>query len=92
MQTNELISDFAQKFNFLLKSEQNKLKEERMALEREKIDFYQDKKQQLEMLEHEKRQWQETKEKVEKMYHPPSNIIDLDVGGTHKITTTLSTL
>ena len=36
--------------------------------------------------------WTETKEKVEKMYTPPEDIVDLNIGGTHHITTSRSTL
>lgn len=36
--------------------------------------------------------WEENKKRVEKMYTTTENIIDLDIGGTHKITTTRSTL
>ena len=36
--------------------------------------------------------WTETKDKVEKMYTPPEDIVDLNIGGTHHITTSRSTL
>jgi hypothetical protein len=32
------------------------------------------------------------KRKVDSMYSPPEDIIDLDIGGTHKMTTLRSTL
>lgn len=36
--------------------------------------------------------WEEQKRQVDGMYAPHGDIIDLDIGGTHKITTTRSTL
>lgn len=43
-------------------------------------------------LELEKITWFENKKRLESMYSPPESIIDLDIGGTHKITTTKTTL
>lgn len=39
-----------------------------------------------------KKRWEENRIKAEKLFQPSENIIDLDIGGTHKITTTRSTL
>lgn len=47
---------------------------------------------QADELEAEKKQWNEHKKRIDEMYSEENNIIDLDIGGTHKITTTRSTL
>ena len=43
-------------------------------------------------LESDKSHWEDTRTKVDKLYAPESQIVDLDIGGTHKVSTTLSTL
>lgn len=42
----------------------------------------------MEDLNEEKLKWEQQKAKVDFMYVPETNILDLDIGGTHKITTT----
>lgn len=51
-----------------------------------------EKKQEYEELQMDKLKWEENKTRIESMYSLPENIIDLDIGGTHKITTTKTTL
>lgn len=79
-------------FQYFIKSERNSLKEEKLNITQEKLEFLKEKKQQYEELNSEKRRWEENKTKIEELYQPIENIIDLDIGGTHKITTTKSTL
>jgi hypothetical protein len=46
----------------------------------------------LQKLEKEKEQWRENLKIVDSLKFKESDIMDLDIGGTHKITTTRSTL
>lgn len=68
------------------------MKEERLKLVEEKEKFYQQKKVELERLSEEKTQWMDNMKKVENMYSEESNIVDLNIGGTHMISTSKSTL
>lgn len=79
-------------FQFLIKQEKVTLKEERSKLIKDRHDFQNEKDQQLDSLTVEKQTWNDNKQKVDRMYEPEGNIVDLDIGGTHKITTTISTL
>jgi hypothetical protein len=58
----------------------------------DKVEFVREKNQQVEQLQADKEAWEEQRVRVEKLYQPESNVLDLDIGGTHKITTTRSTL
>ena len=79
-------------FQYLIKSERNSLKEQKLDITKEKLQFLKDKKLQYEELTIEKQKWEESKNKVEGLYSSIDNIIDIDIGGTHKITTTKTTL
>ena len=68
------------------------MKQERDTLGFEKSKFASERKHQYEELKADQQRWTETKEKVEKMYTPPEDIVDLNIGGTHLITTSRSTL
>lgn len=92
MSNESLIEEFMVCFQYFIKSEQNSLKDEKIRLTEDKINFVKEKKHQTDELEIDKLKWEENKKRVEKLYSAPDNIIDLDIGGTHKITTTRATL
>lgn len=79
-------------FQYLFKTERTQLKREREGISSEKSKFAQERKHQYEELKADQCRWQENKEKVEKMFEEPTDIIDLNIGGTHLITTSRSTL
>ena len=79
-------------FQYLFRTERNQLKQERDTLSLEKSKFAQERKHQYEELKADQQRWGENKEKVEKMYQPPDDIVDLNIGGTHMITTSRATL
>lgn len=56
----------------------------------EKQKFAAERKHQYEELKADQKRWNDNKEKIEALY--TEEIVDLDVGGTHKITTTRQTL
>lgn len=68
------------------------MKDERIKLTQDKVEFVREKNQQIEDLANDRKHWEDQKNVVDKMYQPEGNIIDLDIGGTHKITTTRATL
>ena len=90
--TDHLIEEFMIYFQYLIKSERNSMKEEKLNLTQEKLEFLKEKKHQYEELNVEKKRWEENRKRVEGLFEQSENIIDLDIGGTHKITTTRSTL
>ena len=79
-------------FQYLFRTERNQLKRDREVMNAEKSKFAQERKHQYEELKADQQRWQENKEKVDKMYQDSSDIIDLNIGGTHLITTSRSTL
>jgi len=90
--TEHMLEEFLAYFQYLIRQEKTSLSEERTKLAEEKLKQVQAKKHQQDVFEAEKLQWEATRAKVEKLYEPAGNIIDLDIGGTHKLTTTRSTL
>ncbi len=74
----------------MFSAERQALKTERETLNAEKQKFAAERKHQYEELKSDQRRWQENKEKVDALY--TEEIIDLNVGGTHMITTTRNTL
>ena len=79
-------------FQYFIKAERNQMREEKLKLTEEKLAFVKEKKHQYEELQADKRKWEENKKRVEKLYSPTEHIVDLDIGGTHKITTSRATL
>lgn len=57
-----------------------------------KIKFLEYKNQEIIKLDKEKEQWRENLKIIETLKCKEIDILDLDIGGTHKITTTRSTL
>jgi hypothetical protein len=74
----------------LFQTERLALKNEREALNSEKQKFASERKNQYEELKSDQKRWQENKEKVDAMF--TEDVIDINVGGTHLITTTRNTL
>ena len=79
-------------FQYLFRTERNQVIKEREIISAEKSKFAQERKHQYEELKADQQRWQENKEKVESLYEEPSEIIDLNIGGTHLLTTSRSTL
>ena len=79
-------------FQYLFRTERNQVIKEREIISAEKSKFAQERKHQYEELKADQQRWQENKEKVESLYEEPSEIIDLNIGGTHLNTTSRSTL
>ena len=61
-------------------------------MQKAKQKFIEIKSVELQKLEKEKEQWKESLKIVDSLKFKESDILDLDIGGTHKITTTRSTL
>lgn len=70
----------------------NNLKQEKSNLQKAKQKFHEHKTQELIKIDKEKDQWKENLKIVESQKCKESDILDLDISGTHKITTTRSTL
>ena len=70
----------------------NNLKNEKLNLKREKNKFSEKKNLEFSKLEQETEQWAENLKIVESLKCNETDIIDLDVGGTQKFSTTRSTL
>jgi hypothetical protein len=68
------------------------LKNEKLSLKRERTKFSEKKKSEISKLQQEKEQWVENLKIVETLNCKESDILDLDVGGTQKFSTTRSTL
>lgn len=79
-------------FKYLFNAEKAMLKQERDHLTTEKTRFAQERKHQYEELKADKQRWQENKDKVEKLFNRQEDIVDLNIGGTHKVTTSRRTL
>jgi hypothetical protein len=79
-------------FKYLFNAEKAMLKQERDHLTTEKTKFAQERKHQYEELKADKQRWQENKDKVEKLFNRQEDIVDLNIGGTHKVTTSRRTL
>ena len=61
-------------------------------MQKTKQKFLELKTLELQKMEKEKEQWKESLKVVDSLKFKESDILDLDIGGTHKITTTRSTL
>jgi hypothetical protein len=87
-----LLEEFMIGFQYLFNAEKTMLKHERDHLTTEKSKFAQERKHQYEELKADKQRWHENKDKVEKMFSRQEDIVDLNIGGTHKVTTSRRTL
>lgn len=76
------------KFN----SFRNNIKTEKVNLQKAKQKFIDLKNQEIIKLEKEKEVWRDNIKIVDSLKCKESDILDLDIGGTYKITTTRSTL
>ena len=70
----------------------NNLKNDKINLQKAKNKFVEFKNQEISKLDKEKDQWRENLKIVDSINCKESDILDLDIGGSHKITTTRSTL
>jgi hypothetical protein len=68
------------------------LKNEKLNLQKAKQKFMEFKAQEIVKIDKEKEQWKENLKIVDSLKCKESDILDLDIGGTYKITTTRSTL
>lgn len=70
----------------------NNIKNEKLNITKSKQKFLEFKNVETVKLDKEKELWRENLKIVEGLKCKESDILDLDIGGTHKITTTRSTL
>lgn len=77
-------------FQYLFKCERQNLKLERELLQNEKQKFASERKHQYEELKADQKRWNENKEKIDSLF--TEDVIDLNIGGTHLVTTTRNTL
>jgi len=70
----------------------NNLKTEKLNLQKAKNKFIEFKNHEMTKIDKEKEIWKENLKIVESLKCKETDILDLDIGGTHKITTTRSTL
>jgi hypothetical protein len=78
--------------SYLISSEKNNLKNDRIALKKSKAKFLDFKSQEVNRLEKEREKWRENLKLVDSLHCKETDILDLDIGGTHKVTTSRSTL
>ena len=68
------------------------MKNDKLNLQKAKQKFMEFKAQEIVKIDKEKEQWKENLKIVDYLKCKESDILELDIGGTHKITTTRSTL
>lgn len=86
------LDDIFDQLSYAISSQKQSIKNEKTNLIKEKNKFSEFRKTEINKLEKEKEIWKENFKKVESLNVKETDIIDLDIGGTHKITTTRSTL
>ncbi len=86
------LDDIFDQLSYAISSQKQSIKNEKTNLLKEKNKFSEFRKTEINKLEKEKEIWKENFKKVESLNVKETDIIDLDIGGTQKITTTRSTL
>jgi hypothetical protein len=86
------IDEIYDSLTYLITSEKNNLKSDKLNLKRERNKFSEKKNSEVNKFEQEKEQWAENLKIVESLKCKETDILDLDIGGTQKFSTTRSTL
>ena len=86
------IDEIFDQLAYAISTEKQNLKNEKTNFRKDKFKFNDLKKQEIAKLEKKKELWKESIKIVESMNFKESDILDLDIGGTQKITTTRGTL
>ena len=86
------IDDIYDQLAFAISTEKQNLKNKKLILRKDKNKFNDFKKQEINKLEKKKEFWKESIKIVENINIKEVDILDLDIGGTQKITTTRGTL
>lgn len=81
----EQLEEVADDLVYVVNSERNKIRESKASLKEQKISFEEFCKDEKEKLNREKKLWAENIKKAKEMYCDPKDIIEINVGGTHKL-------
>eukprot|EP00359_Climacostomum_virens_P002922 CAMPEP_0204913664 /NCGR_PEP_ID=MMETSP1397-20131031/11509_1 /ASSEMBLY_ACC=CAM_ASM_000891 /TAXON_ID=49980 /ORGANISM="Climacostomum Climacostomum virens, Strain Stock W-24" /LENGTH=372 /DNA_ID=CAMNT_0052084947 /DNA_START=914 /DNA_END=2028 /DNA_ORIENTATION=- len=79
-------------FTGLITSKKNLVDKGKLRLQAQRAKFETEQKSEWDKLSTEKSQWEESKARAQTLYTPEDSIIEINIGGTHFITTTKATL
>lgn len=86
------IDEIFDQFTYAISTEKQNLRNDKANLKKEKIKFNEMKTLEIQKLQKEREEWKEKIRINNELNSKETDILDLDIGGTQKITTTRATL